>query len=78
MKTRFILLIILLLCPLLGHTIDLPKKLTPIEDKKETLGPKNGTLLIIGGAAREIFYEKFMELIGGPDKPIIVKIRANI
>lgn len=37
-----------------------------------TEGPENGTLLIIGGAAQKIFYEKFMELIGGPDKAIVV------
>lgn len=38
----------------------------------ESHGPKNGTLLIIGGAAKDIFYVKFMELIGGPDEPIVV------
>jgi cyanophycinase len=35
-------------------------------------GPPNGTLLVIGGAASDIFYEKFMELIGGADAPIVV------
>ena len=35
-------------------------------------GPEKGTLLIIGGAASNIFYEKFMELVGGPDAPIVV------
>jgi cyanophycinase len=35
-------------------------------------GPANGTLLIIGGGASDIFYEKFKELIGGADKPIVV------
>jgi cyanophycinase len=38
----------------------------------ESLGPKNGTLLIIGGSASDMFYTKFMELVGGPDSPIIV------
>lgn len=38
----------------------------------ETHGPKNGTLLIIGGAASDMFYEKFMELVGGADAPIVV------
>lgn len=38
----------------------------------ETRGPENGTLLVIGGRASEIFYEKFMELTGGPDAPIVV------
>jgi cyanophycinase len=35
-------------------------------------GPANGTLLVIGGNASDIFYTKFMELVGGPDAPIVV------
>lgn len=35
-------------------------------------GPSRGTLLVIGGAASDIFYEKFKELVGGPDAPIVV------
>jgi len=35
-------------------------------------GPPNGTLLVIGGNASDIFYTKFMELVGGPDAPIVV------
>jgi cyanophycinase len=38
----------------------------------ETHGPPNGKLLVIGGAASEIFYEKFVELVGGLDAPIVV------
>jgi cyanophycinase len=38
----------------------------------ETRGPEKGTLLIIGGAASPMFYEKFMELVGGADAPIVV------
>jgi cyanophycinase len=41
------------------------------EDFKTT-GPAKGTLLVIGGSASEIFYEKFMELVGGPDEPIVI------
>ncbi len=37
-----------------------------------TQGPEKGTLLIIGGAASDMFYEKFMALVGGPDAPIVV------
>lgn len=40
--------------------------------KIETRGPEKGTLLIIGGGASNIFYEKFMELVGGADAPIVV------
>jgi len=35
-------------------------------------GPPHGTLLVIGGNASDIFYTKFMELVGGPDAPIVV------
>jgi len=35
-------------------------------------GPAKGTLLVIGGAASDIFYDKFMELVGGADAPIVV------
>jgi len=38
----------------------------------ESHGPAQGTLLVIGGGASDIFYEKFMELVGGPDAPIVV------
>lgn len=42
-----------------------------------TQGPEKGTLLIIGGAASDMFYEKFMALVGGPDAPIVVIPTAN-
>jgi len=38
----------------------------------ESHGPAEGTLLVIGGAASDIFYAKFMELVGGADAPIVV------
>ena len=41
-------------------------------NREETLGPENGTLLIIGGSASDMFYHKFMELVGGPEAPIVV------
>lgn len=40
--------------------------------KAETVGPENGTLLIIGGGASDMFYTKFMALVGGKDAPIVV------
>jgi len=40
--------------------------------KVESRGPEKGTLLIIGGGASDIFYEKFMELVGSADAPIVV------
>jgi len=47
-------------------------KLSRQVSKAETRGPENGTLLIVGGAASIIFYEKFMELVGGAEAPVIV------
>ena len=45
---------------------------SPKTSKLETRGPANGKLLIIGGGAGDFFYERFMELAGGPDAPIVV------
>jgi cyanophycinase len=45
---------------------------SPAPKKHETRGPAKGKLLIIGGAAGDFFYEKFMDLAGGPDAPIVV------
>jgi len=38
----------------------------------ESHGPDKGTLMVIGGGASDIFSTKFMELVGGPDAPIVV------
>jgi cyanophycinase len=38
----------------------------------ESHGPSEGSLLIIGGAASDIFYSKFMELVGGAGAPIVI------
>jgi cyanophycinase len=35
-------------------------------------GPAKGTLLVIGGNASDIFFDKFKELVGGADAPIVV------
>ncbi len=40
--------------------------------RSESHGPANGVLLVMGGAASDIFYTKFMELVGGADAPIVV------
>lgn len=38
----------------------------------ETCGPEKGTLLVVGGGASSMFYEKFMDLAGGAEAPIVV------
>ena len=40
--------------------------------RPQVVGPANGTLLIIGGAAGNQMYDKFMELAGGADAPVVV------
>lgn len=42
-------------------------------ESPEFIGPENGTLIIIGGAARDpLFLEKFKELAGGDDAKIVI------
>lgn len=39
----------------------------------QQVGPKNGSLVIVGGAMRDqAILERFLELAGGPDAPIVV------
>lgn len=38
----------------------------------ETIGPENGALIIIGGNVNEEIWNKFKELMGGPDKNLVV------
>lgn len=40
--------------------------------ENETIGPENGTLIITGDGIYGIFKDKFLELIGGANAPIIV------
>jgi len=43
-----------------------------IDKEKETIGPEKGTLIITGDGIYGVFKEKFLELIGGENAPIIV------
>lgn len=73
MKTALLLLSwlsLILSVPLPAQSDD-HNSTSPIPSFKSH-GPAHGTLLIIGGGASDIFYEKFMELVGGPDAPIVV------
>lgn len=73
MKKAFFLssFILLTLAAQLTAQSDQPSS-PPETTHVKTHGPKNGTLLVIGGGASDIFYKKFMELVGGPDAPIVV------
>ncbi|PHN04900.1 hypothetical protein CRP01_19860 [Flavilitoribacter nigricans DSM 23189 = NBRC 102662] len=43
-----------------------------------TTGPANGSLIVIGGGRLDpVFYQKFQELAGGPDAPIVIIPTAN-
>ena len=73
---RFLSLLVLafsfsLLSPLSSQS---PAEVVPGSHSPKILsrGPEKGTLLIIGGGASDLFYEKFMELVGGAEAPIVV------
>lgn len=70
MRTLRFLLSLMILCIGSIHQID--AQASSKHQNTETLGPENGTLLIIGGSASDMFYTKFMELVGGSDEPIVV------
>ncbi len=73
MKKQLVLLLSLLfVLPLDGHPHSNTEAGTNDRSSYETRGPRKGTLLIIGGNASDIFYNKFMELVGGADAPIVV------
>ena len=70
-------MICLLLLSLAGATNSYSQSATHVNspagsETLESQGPANGTLLVIGGGASDIFYEKFMELVGGAEVPIVV------
>ena len=49
-----------------------PEQNTKKSQTHETIGPDKGTLLITGDGITGIFKDKFIELIGGSDAPVIV------
>jgi cyanophycinase len=71
-KSLLPVLFILSLLPFPGHSQSNNDFLGRNRGNLETRGSENGTLLVIGGAASDLFYEKFMELAGGPDAPVVV------
>jgi cyanophycinase len=73
MKNLFILSSCLFLCITIQVSAQSGADILSSESESlETRGPAKGTLLVIGGGALDIFYEKFKELVGGPDAPIVV------
>lgn len=58
-------LIFIILCSLVGLSV--------LADETE-VGPSNGSLVIVGGAMRDpAIVERFLELAGGPDAPVVVQ-----
>jgi cyanophycinase len=56
---------------LLLGTVGFPQETTP--PKPAEIGPARGTLFIIGGGLKEkALIERFLDLAGGPDSPIVV------
>ncbi|MDF1576225.1 MAG: cyanophycinase [Bacteroidales bacterium] len=67
-----IMLLALVFCVESHSQSDKPTSSRVRSGHPESHGPSNGTLLIIGGAASDVFYTKFMELAGGADAPVVV------
>ena len=45
----------------------------PLQVDAQTRGPSNGSLVIVGGAMRDpAIMQRFLDLAGGPDAPIVV------
>ncbi|KAH9889205.1 hypothetical protein F4778DRAFT_395274 [Xylariomycetidae sp. FL2044] len=44
----------------------------PLASKQETVGPENGTIVIVGGGTlSDSIYQRVIDLAGGPDAPIV-------
>lgn len=72
MNRSSLLIAITLLFGCENKTTSISESLTNSIAKAEVRGPEKGTLLIVGGAAQNGIFEKFMELVGGPDAPLVI------
>ena len=66
------ILLLTLFTFLVGFTQNSNENVIKKQSEVITQGPENGTLLIVGGAASNYFYEEFMNLVGGAIEPIVV------
>lgn len=66
------ILLLTLFTFLVGFTQNSNENVIKKQSEGITQGPENGTLLIVGGAASNYFYEEFMNLVGGANEPIVV------
>jgi cyanophycinase len=67
-----ITLLIFIVTSIVGFAQNSNENTLDNQSKVITQGPENGTLLIVGGAASNYFYEEFMKLVGGENEPIVV------
>ncbi len=72
--SKFITISLIILFGIIGFYSCQQTETTPLHEKTpEFIGPENGSLIIIGGNARDpLFLQKFKELAGGEDANIIV------
>ena len=62
---------ILLLCLLISFCLTINSILPALYSSD--IGPENGTLVIVGGAMKDpAILERFMELAGGPEAPLVI------
>ena len=66
------ILLLILFTSIFGFSQNSNENTIKNQSKVITQGPENGTLLIVGGAASNYFYEEFMSLVGGANEPIVV------
>lgn len=69
---KLVTVLLFLFTSIVGFTQNLNENSLKKQSESITQGPNNGTLLIIGGAASNYFYEEFMNLVGGENEPIVV------
>jgi len=66
------ILLLILFTSIFGFSQNSNENTIKNQSKVITQGPENGTLLIVGGAASNYFYEEFMNLVGGANELIVV------
>lgn len=69
---KHISLLLFLCTSIFGFAQNSNKNTLKNQSEVITQGPENGTLLIVGGAASNYFYEVFMNLVGGENELIVV------
>ncbi len=72
-KERSVKRLLIVFVMLLGWQVPVPATPVAAQDAQPVVGPANGALVIVGGALQdEAIWQRFIDLAGGPDAPIVV------